>query len=255
MIILWLNECYESTASFLFLGFFVLQLIGWHFDWNKSTYHLHYISSCLFYTEARAIFSNAASTPSLFLALVVKCFILGCFDKNSWMEESYTSRSSSRSILLPIRIKGNFSGSLGAPWFKNSVIHVSMLSKDWIGRWVRAYLWCHRRGRSSQRHDRRLLRDSWIFIVQLCPRSAWQKGNLEVDDLSVNDHFLLHEVRPHCGLVGLQEFLIDVAICVPRYALRSEVLPTLSGWWVTLSRQGWSPLRVSSCSLIKKINI
>jgi hypothetical protein len=80
--------------------------------------------------EARAIFSKAVSTPCLFLALVVRCLILGCFSRNSVTLDSSTSRSSSRSILLPTRMKGNFSGSLGAPWLRNSVIQDSILSKD-----------------------------------------------------------------------------------------------------------------------------
>lgn len=82
------------------------------------------MSYCRFSTEARAIFSKAASTPSLFLALVVMCLIFGCFVRNSCTEDSSTSRSSCRSTLFPTKMKGNFSGSLGAPWLRNSVIQL-----------------------------------------------------------------------------------------------------------------------------------
>jgi hypothetical protein len=78
-------------------------------------YQKNYISSCLFSTEAKAITSKAADTPSLFLALVCKCFILGCFAKNSVTASSSTYLSSVLSILLPTKIKGNFYGSFGEP--------------------------------------------------------------------------------------------------------------------------------------------
>lgn len=62
--------------------------------------------------------------------------------------------------------------------------------------------------------------------------------DLEVDDLAVNDHLLLHEVGPDGGFVGLQEFLVDVAGWGLGYALRREVLPTLSRKRGTRSRPG-----------------
>lgn len=62
--------------------------------------------------------------------------------------------------------------------------------------------------------------------------------DLEIDDFSVNDHFLLHEVGAYGGFVGLQKFLVDVTGWDGRYALRREVLPTLSREWCTLSRRG-----------------
>lgn len=110
---------YQSAASFLLLWLLVFQLVGWHFHGNKSTSLNPYISSCLFSIDAKAIFSKAVSTPSLFLAEVVMCLILGCFARNSCTAPSSTSRSSSRSILLPTRINGNFYGYLGAPWLRN----------------------------------------------------------------------------------------------------------------------------------------
>lgn len=62
--------------------------------------------------------------------------------------------------------------------------------------------------------------------------------DLEVDDLAIDDDLLLHEVGADGGLVGLQEFLVDVAAWGGRYALRREVLPTLSGERGTRSRPG-----------------
>lgn len=76
--------------------------------------------------------SKAAETPSLFLALVFRCFILGCFAKNSTTAYYSTSCSSTLSILLPTKMNGNLYGSFGAPWFRNSWIQDSMLSKDFI---------------------------------------------------------------------------------------------------------------------------
>lgn len=70
--------------------------------------------------EAKAMTSKAAATPSLFLALVCKCFILGCLAKNSFTASYSTSRSSTLSILFPTKMNGNLYGSFGAPWFKNS---------------------------------------------------------------------------------------------------------------------------------------
>jgi len=69
----------------------------------------------LFSTDANATTSKALATPSLFLALVCKCFIFGCFAKKSFTDSYSTSLSSLLSILLPTKMNGNFSGSLGAP--------------------------------------------------------------------------------------------------------------------------------------------
>ena len=127
-----------SAAPLLLLGLAAtLELARGHLHRDESTYPHPYISSCLFSTEARAIFSNAVSTPCLFLALVVMCLILGCFARNYCTSPSSTSRSSSLSILFPTKMNGNFSGSLGAPWLRNSVIHDSMLSKDCLYHTVR----------------------------------------------------------------------------------------------------------------------
>lgn len=62
--------------------------------------------------------------------------------------------------------------------------------------------------------------------------------DFEVDDLAIDDDLLLHEVGAHGGLVGLEEFLVDVAGWDGGYALRREVLPTLSGERGTRSRPG-----------------
>lgn len=82
-----------------------------------------------------------------------------------------------------------------------------------------------------------LLRGYGIFPDQLCPRSAWGWGYFKVDDFAVDDDFLLHEVGADCGLVGLQEFLIDVAEWDGGYALRREVLPTLCYFISTPNRR------------------
>ena len=162
----------ESTASLLLLVSLIPQFARGNFHGDESTSISSYISSCLFSTEASAIFSKAVSTPCLFFALEVKCLIFGCLAKNSWTATSSTSLSYYLSILFPIKMKGNFSGSLGAPWLRNSVIQVSILSKDCMRGILRVCWWCHRRARSNQRHDRMRLPNFWIFTVQPYPRSA-----------------------------------------------------------------------------------
>lgn len=62
--------------------------------------------------------------------------------------------------------------------------------------------------------------------------------DFEVDDFPIDDHLLLHEVGTDGGLVGLEEFLVDIAAWEGGYALRREVLPTLSGERGTRSRPG-----------------
>lgn len=163
---------YSSTTSLLLLSSLVPQFTRGHFYWDKSTSNLSYISSCLFSTEAKAIFSKAVSTPCLFLALEVKCLIFGCLAKKSWTADSSTSLSYYLSILFPIKMKGNFSGSFGAPWLRNSVIQVSILSKDLMKDLLRVCWWCHRQVRSNLRHDRMRLPNFWISTVQQYPRST-----------------------------------------------------------------------------------
>jgi hypothetical protein len=75
------------------------------------------------------------------LALVCKCFIFGCFAKKSATDSSSTYRSSVLSILLPTKMNGNLSGSFGEPWFKNSWIQDSMLSKDCRLRQMIPFCW------------------------------------------------------------------------------------------------------------------
>lgn len=113
-------------SAFLSFNFWVFTSTGMNLLlWNN------YISSCLFSTEAKAMTSKAAATPSLFLALVWRCFIFGCLAKNSLTAYYYTSLYSLLSILFPTKMKGNFYGYLGAPWFRNYWIHDSILSNDW----------------------------------------------------------------------------------------------------------------------------
>lgn len=140
----------SATALLLLLLLLVVQLCCVHLHWNETNLDQRYISSTLFSIEAKAIFSKAVSTPCLFLALVVRCFIFGCLSRNSVTLDSSTSLSSSRSILLPTRMNGNFSGSLGAPWFRNSVIQDSMFSNDCIDHEVLSCLLYRRPIRSSQ---------------------------------------------------------------------------------------------------------
>lgn len=217
----------SATSLLLFVGL-VPQFARGHFHWDESTSISSYISSCLFSTDARAIFSNAVSTPCLFLALEVKCLIFGCLARNSWTATSSTSLSYYLSILFPIKMKGNFSGSLGAPWLRNSVIQVSILSKDCMIGILRVCWWCHRRVRSNQRHDRMRLPNFWISTVQLYPRSVLTLLYLEVDYLAINYHLFFHEVCSHRRLVGLQKFLIDVTMWRELYAFSREVFPTLN---------------------------
>lgn len=135
-------------------------------------YKINYISSCLFSTEAKAMTSKAAATPSLFLALVWRCFIFGCLAKNSLTAYYYTSLYSLLSILFPTKMKGNFYGYLGAPWFRNYWIHDSILSKDWkIERKVPSCLWCRKREHNNQHHDKKRHPSFWTFIGRLCPKS------------------------------------------------------------------------------------
>jgi hypothetical protein len=65
-----------------------------------------------------------------------------------------------------------------------------------------------------------------------------RRMDFEVDDFAIDDHLLLHEVCADCGFVGLEEFLVDVAGWGGGYALRREVLPTLSRGRGTRSRRG-----------------
>ncbi len=130
-----------------------------------------YIGSCLFRIEAKAISSNAVSTPSLFLAEVFMCLILGCFSKNSFMLSYSTSLSSSLSTLLPSSMKGNFSGSLGAPWFRNSVIQLSILSNDWLIDGLLSCWWCHKLAHNNLLPDKMPLPDFWISPALQYPRS------------------------------------------------------------------------------------
>ena len=163
--------CTSAASLFLLSLAAVLQLTRRHLHGNESALPHPYIYSCLFSTEANAIFSKALSTPCLFLALVVMCLILGCLAKNSCTSPYSTSRSSSRSILFPTRMNGNFSGYLGAPWLRNSVIHDSMLSKDCLSKLVHVCWWCRKRVHNSRLHDRRRHPDCGIFPVLLCPIS------------------------------------------------------------------------------------
>lgn len=165
----------------------------------------------------------------------------GCLERNYCTLESSTSLSSSRSTLLPTRMKGNFYGYLGAPWLRNSVIQDSMLSKDCVDEWILVYWWCRRLRRSSLLHDRRLLLNCGTFIDQLCPRSDCGYGYFEVDDFTIDDHFFLHEISAHCCLVWLQKLLVHVAEWRKGYALSRDVFPTLCQEIITRNRPEWWP--------------
>lgn len=74
-----------TSTALLLVALLLLSLepVGRDGHRDKSVFRNAYISSCLFYTEASAIFSKAAYTPYRILALVSKCFIFGCFFRNS----------------------------------------------------------------------------------------------------------------------------------------------------------------------------
>lgn len=166
----------------------------------------------MFSTEARAIFSKAAETPSLFFALVYRCCIFGCFAKNSFTASSSTSLSSIRSILFPTKIKGNFSGYFGAPWFRNSWIHDSMLSNDWFRGWRYLFVGdviyqnaavCASVERSSQTSE--------LLLSGCVPDLICEIIYFKVDDFAIHNDLLFHEICSYSGLVRLKKLLINVS--------------------------------------------
>jgi hypothetical protein len=120
----------SGTAALLtsVLLFGVFEFVG-NFDWNKATLEKEYMASVLLLTEARPMPSNAFSTFSESLALVLKCSMLGYLARKVFTCSSVTCLSASLSILLPRITKGNFYGSLGAPWLMNSSFQVSKFWK------------------------------------------------------------------------------------------------------------------------------
>lgn len=117
-IILKRSIIWRSAADFLHSLRFPTDLLCRN-KRNKSNSYSRYICSVMFAIEAKAICSKAWLTPSLFFALVVKCFIVGFKARNACTAASSTSLYSSRSDLFPIKTNGNFSGISGEPCFKN----------------------------------------------------------------------------------------------------------------------------------------
>jgi len=136
-------------------------------------------------------------------------------------------------------MKGNFSGSFGAPWFKNSLIQDSILSNDYFNFSLLACWWCRIQVRSNRLHDRTLHRDFWIFPVLRYPISTWLYKYFKVDGFTIYKNFFLHEICSYRGFVRLQEFLIDVAKCYDSYAFNRDVFPTLLKMIITLSPPKW----------------